>query len=280
MTDSAFEKLTYIAQGGQPTVNARLEIDATGAATLFSGSSWSVPPLLRNSVGYFGAALPRETLAALQAQIDEAGVLDLTRQEQATSPDPTTRYLTIEQSGKRYQFSLLDTGDEPALAALEEQLVDIMTVLLSEPVRAMAVDLFLDETEVGLVPTVELSQLGPEPLPLLLLDQAEFNYFLRVSLVLEKEKPVSGADPIWLPDRTIDLTRVQVEAFAAAGLFPAGVHEMAPGAVYSLTLEPIQLPADSAVYALRPRVVFWFPGDGAARQMVTVETDRILLTEE
>ena len=280
MTDSEFTKLTYIAQGGQPTVNARLEIDAAGQATLFSGSSWSVPPLLRNTVGNFGAALPAETFAALKAQIADAGVLDLARQERATSPDPTTRYLTIEQGSESYQFSLLDTSDEPALADLEQQLVDIMTELLSEPVRALAVDLFLDESDAGLVPTVDLSQLGPEPLPLLLLEPDDANYFLRISLVLEKETPVSGADPIWLPNRTIDLSREQVEAFVTEGVFPAGVHEMAPGAVYSLTLAPIQLPNDGATYALRPRVVFWFPGEGAARQMITVETDRILLTEE
>lgn len=270
--------IRYDASGGRPPITANLQISESGQAELYLGSSWSLPSGT-DTVGFFAGQLSAAQLEALNKHLSENEFLNKPTGPEPASPDANTRYLSLTNGQQENQLILTNTADDPSLATLEEMLAEIMNDLIKRPQKAVQVSVTTTEAgDQAIQPTVSLTNVGIEPLPILLFEEDSPNNFLRISLQLEQWNTSAGGTLI-TPLRTFNLTRDDVAAFVNEGLLPAGIQELAAGDSYTFELSPIDLPSKDNLH-LSGGFTFWLPGSGPERRSVTVQSEAINLDKD
>lgn len=273
------ESMHYRVSGGQPSVAADLRLAADGTATLFLGTSWSLPPSVLDRVGTFAGRLDDGEWNDLESIVAESRLLDAQVDADVTSPDPSVRVLTLGHSQGETQLKV--TGTDPRTAAIEERLLEVMRGLVAAHPRSALSGSAEFEVSDGMVsPQVILQHQGTEPLPMLLFDKGDPSFFVRLSFVFEREMGTAPGESIWLPVGTETVSRDEVARLVADGMLPGGVHDMPPESSYVLPLPPFKVPAADDPLAIRTRIDLWFPGEGRARRKVTIELDRTRLAAQ
>ena len=273
------ESLHYRASGGQPAVTADLRLTADGTATLFLGTSWSLPPTVLDRVGTFGGRLDGGEWNDLEHIVAESRLLDAQVDADVTSPDPSVRVLTLSHSQGETQLKV--TGTDPRTAAIEERLMEVMRGLVAaSPRSALSGSVAFEVSDGTVSPEVTLQHQGTERLPVLLFDEGDPSYFVRLTFVFEREVGTGSGESIWLPVGSETVTRDEVARLVADGVLPAGAHDMAPRSSYVLSLEPLKIPAAEDPLAIRTRIELWFVGEGKARRKVTIELERTRLAAQ
>ena len=262
--------IKYGASGGRPPIRADLHISETGYAELYLGSSWSLPAGT-DTIGFFGGQIPPDKLDTLNKSLAQHGFIDKSSGPSPSSPDANTRYLVLTNSQKENQLTITNTADDPPLAELEKMMADIMNDLVKQPLRAVQVTVTgaPNNNEQTLQPTVKFTNVGTEPLPILLFEGASSNNFLRIDVQLERWDPSPGGDLV-TPLKTIRPNRDDIAALADNGQIPEGIQELASKDSYTFDLPPIDLPAEENLH-LRTNFTFWLPGSGPERRLVTVQ---------
>jgi hypothetical protein len=273
------ESLHYRVSGGQPAVTADLRLTADGSATLFLGTSWSLPPSLLDRVGTFGGRLDGGEWDDLERIVAESRLLDAQVDANVTSPDPSVRVLTLGHD--RGETQLKVTGTDPRTAAIEERLMEVMRGLVAaSPQSALSASAEFEISDGMVSPEVTLQHQGTEPLPVLLFDEGDPSYFVRLSFVFEREMGTGGSESIWLPVGSETASRNQVARLVAGGALPGGVHDMSPQASYVLSVAPLKIPEADDPLAIRTRIDLWLPGEGKSRRKVTIELERTRLAAQ
>jgi hypothetical protein len=267
------ESLHYRVSGGQPAVAADLRLAADGTATLFVGTAWSLPPSVLDRVGTFAGRLDDSEWNDLERIVAESRLLDAQVDANVTSPDPSVRVLTLGHSEGETQLKV--TGTDPRTAAIEERLLEVMRGLVAaSPQSALSASAAFEISDGMVSPEVILQHQGTEPLPVLLFDEGDPSFFVRLSFVFEREMVTGAGESIWLPVATETVSRDQVARLVADGALPGGVHDMPPQSRYVLSLPPFKVPAAEDPLAIRTRIDLWLPGEGKARRKVTIELER------
>ena len=272
-------ELNYTAAGGRPYVQTALHISPTGQAELYLGSSWSLPPGDLDTVGFFGGEVPAETWHNLQAYLTAENMLAHQGTGPATSPDMASRHLTLRQGGQQQTITIADTSQVPALARLEGLLIAIMTDLTIKPVRAAQVTLDLSANGRAREPQMTITNVGTQPLFLLLFAAAEVNQYMRIEFNIEQRFTLPSGIEMWPPVSSISPLRADIMALTEAGTIPEGVHALAPGTAHSFRLPEIIMPESSQPLYLRGMVTFWLSDNEADLRPVTIQTRRIVLNE-
>jgi hypothetical protein len=253
-----------------------LHITATGQADLYLGSSWSVPQAGSDKVGFFGGPVDDVVLARLNAYLSQHNFLNRSGGAAATSPGPTTRSLTLKQNGQATTLTIGDTANDPDLATVTTMLDELIASLIAQPIRAVQVELAAAPVGAGLEPTITISHIGTEPLPLLLFEPGDPNQYLRIELAFESVITLPSGLSMRQPLGGVTVPRDTIAALVDVGTLPGGVTELAAGQSYDLTLDPLTQPAGQNVN-LTATLTFWLPGTGSERRVVYVQPQRLTL---
>lgn len=267
------ESVQYRASGGQPAVSAELRIDNDRDATLFAGTSWSVPPQVLDRVGRFADRVTDDEWAGIQQAVDDG---DLTRariDEPDTSPDPATRAVILTHADGETRLTV--SGAHPPTAVLEERLLSLMGRLVAQhPQATVSASMRFDAADGTITPHVTLAHAGTEPLALLLFSDDDPAYFVRLTFVFERSLDTAAGEQIWLPAGSATLARDDVAQLVERAGIPKGVHEMPPGSAYEVTAPPIPVPDSPDALAVRTRIEFWYPDGDTARTRLQLELPR------
>jgi hypothetical protein len=269
-------EIQYNASGGQPPVAMTLHIAPDGQADLYLGSSWSVPQGGSDKVGFFGGPVDAAAWAGLNTYLTDHNFLTRAGGAASTSPGQTTRSLTLKQGGQETTLVIGDTSSDSVLASVATMLDDILVALTGQPIRAAQVDFSVAPVADGLEPTLTITHLGSEPLPVLFFDPADTNQYLRVELAFESVITLPSGLTMRQPLGGVKVPREAIVALVDAGTIPGGVSDMSAGQSYQLVLDPVAKPQGQNV-ALNATLTFWLPGDGAERRVVYIQPPRLMV---
>ena len=279
MTSAQNFEIQYNASGGQPPVAMTLHIAASGQAELYLGSSWSVPQAGSDKIGYFGGPVDDAAWSQLNAYLNDHDFLARSGGAASTSPGPTTRSLTLKQAGRETSLVIGDTSNDPELATATTMLDEIIIALTDQPLRAVQAGLAVAPVSAGLEPTLTLTHLGSEPLPILLFDPADPNQYLRVELAFVSVISMPSGLTMRQPLGGVKVPREAIAALVEAGAIPGGVTDLAGGQAYQLVLDPLAQPKGQNV-TLNATLTFWLPGAGAERRVVYLQPPSLVAQEE
>ncbi len=263
----------YAAQGARPPVSMSLHVAPDGAAELVLTSSWSSPSQLSDTLGEFAVVLEPARREALARLIDEHDLLNHDPGEPPTSPDLTTRTLSLARDGRRNTMAMtaaVDQGPE-TLAAVERLLGEIIDEVSRHPVRAVRATWELAPDGGRVRPTIVVAHAGRAPARGLLFDPDERGFRLRAEAWFESEVALPSGRRRWTPvgDRTA--AAAVLERLAGEGTLPTGELELAPGAEVRFALPSFAPPVVEGALQAHGVLALQFLGPGLARSVLTFD---------
>jgi hypothetical protein len=263
-------EIIYRARGGRQPVDLDLALGADGQATLFLGSSSSIPLQRVNRVGRFGGLAPAVEMAALGAYLDELDLLTRAGTYGEATPDSPDRFLQIRAGEREARFELAGLTDDAALGGFEELLHELALALTRQPVAAVEATLDLLPVEGQLAATIALRSVGLQPLEVLLVDPVEPVFTLRAWVELEGKMPLPTGDSLAMPLGRSALPPEAVQALVEDGTLPSGIVQLSPRMVYRIGLS-LTAPRTALPVVATGGLVFWQP-DGQVRRLLTLLT--------
>ena len=271
--------IRYAVSGGYPPVEARLQIDRSGQAEMFIGSSWSLPVENeqeqdgRAQVGVFGGMLDEQTRTSLSALAQT--VLGTDIQASAGVPDSVFRLLELSFEGQETRIELAGASSSPAMDALEAALKEIMVALADQPRQAVRITLWIEPDEQDasqLKPGLILTNKGSQPVQVLFQNPSAPGQPAFVNLSLEEAIVLTKDFTAWNPIKTIQFPPNQL-----APLLPAGMVRVGVKGSYTLSLPAFARPAPGKAVHASAQMTFWLAGQAVKGQQVQVRTARIAL---
>lgn len=273
MTPAQGAAVTYTAYAsGRVHVDLKLVIMPDGQAELELGSSASLRPEPADTVGYFAGSVPQEEIVALLAYIDQHQLgAGSTQPPPPSSPEMVSRSLTVTREGKQTQVSLDIPDPEGVVDGLEQQLMQIANRLVAQPQRAVRLTLSLAAERSKVKPLATLTNVGSEPLELVLYEKQEGRIFAARTLVLNSTSLPSGGT-MWTQLDAAELEPRQLEALVRKDALPRGAQSMKPGQSYTFELPTVSRPSGAPEAQIVGVIEFWLSGPGPARRLATLRS--------
>jgi hypothetical protein len=250
-----------------------LHIAPGGQAELDITSSWSLPPDLTDTLGRFAMVLEPARLAKLAELVEAGDLMDQGPGEPPTSPDSTTRTLTLARDGEERQITLAGALEEeqPKLAAMERLLLEILADVAKQPVSAARATWELTPEGDGVRPTVTITHVGTEPMPVLFLDPEQAGFRMRAVAWFESEVVFPGGSSAWNTVGREVNTQELLEQLVRDGTLPSGEQQLAVGATLRFSLPVLAPPADAGTLRVHGSLDFYRLGPGLARGLLNFD---------
>lgn len=263
-------EIIYRVRDGRPPVALDLDLGADGQATLFLGSSYSIPLQRVSRIGNFGGQAPAAEVSALSVYVSEHDLLARGGTLGQATPDAPNRFLQIRAGGREARFDLAGLSGDAALDGFEQLLQELALALTRQPVAAVEASLELHSVDGELAATIALRSVGSQPMTVLLVDPAEPAFTMRARVELEGKMALPTGDSLPMPLGNTALSPQAVREFVENGALPSGIVELHPDVVYRIDVS-LSPPRTALPVVATGVLMFWQP-DGQIRRLLTLLT--------
>lgn len=266
--------IAYRARGGRHAELLDLRIAGDGTASLFLGSSYSIPLARVSKVGQFGGPAPPAEVAAIRHALTEHDILSRGGSYGQITPDTPVRLLEIGDGERTVQLQLGGMTTDAVFDGLERALQRLALALTNQPVRALEASLSLRRDGTLVTPAIEMRRIGPDPMTVLLVDSAQQTMTLRAWVAIEARVTLPSGTTMPMPLGTTQLERNTVITMAQQDLLPRGIVDLPPDTRFTFDLPPIDVPQSGMPNVATGFVEFWWP-EGQARHRLLLVTPEI-----
>ncbi len=270
MTSGKAFDIFYTAYSGRPPVDMYLHIFTDGRAELYVGTYASVPGQMSDQVGFYGMTVPSDTLSSLNNLILQEKFMSRSTTPTPALPSGTViRGVTLTLDGQQTRLVMGDTSKDKALSKLEQMLTDIISQAVKYPLRAAQAALSLSWDGPELRPVLTITDVGSQPLPLVLFDPNDEGNYLEVEFTFTQTNQFYDS---------VFTSRDDIAALVKAGSLSSGVQALAPGSSYQVPLPAFTPPSNDPALQITGKLTFRLPdATGPQVRVAQVQTAAVSL---